>query len=48
MASREEYAKWCLHLIEGDDYILDDVMAALYEDGFIDEGNDWVYDEDDE
>lgn len=48
MASRDEYAKWCMQLMEGDDHIVDDLMAALYEDGYIDEDSEWLYDEYDE
>lgn len=46
MATRDEYAAWCMKLIEGDDYFINDVMAALYEDGYIDETQEWVYDDD--
>lgn len=48
MASAEQYAKWCMMLIEGDDHIVDDIFAAMLEDGFVDEDNEWLYDEDDE
>lgn len=48
MASRDEYAMWCMKLMDGDDHIINDLMAALYEDGYIDEDSEWIYDEDDE
>ena len=46
MASRDEYAMWCMKLIEGEDYMINDIMAALYEDGYVDEDQEWVYEED--
>ena len=46
MATRDEYAKWIMSLLEGDDYTVDDIWAALYEDGYVDEGQEWIYDED--
>lgn len=46
MATAEQYAKWCMQLIEGDDHIIDDIFAAMLEDGFVDEDNEWVFDED--
>jgi hypothetical protein len=46
MATAEQYAKWCMMLIEGDDHIVDDIFAAMLEDGFVDEDNEWVDDED--
>ena len=48
MATAEQYAKWCMMLIEGDDHIVDDIFAAMLEDGFTDEDNEWIYDEDEE
>lgn len=47
MANAEQYAKWCMMLIEGDDHIIDDIFAAMLEDGFIDEDQEWI-DEDEE
>jgi hypothetical protein len=46
MATIEKYAKWCLMLIEGNDYIVDEIYEALYEDGFIDENQKWNNNED--
>lgn len=48
MASRDEYAHWCMRLMEGDDVFINDMMAALYEDGYIDENDEWIYDEDED
>lgn len=48
MATAEQYAKWCLMLIEGDDHMVDDIYEAMYEDGFIDTDQEWVYDEDED
>lgn len=46
MATAEQYAKWCMMLIEGEDYIYDDIFAAMLEDGFVDEDQEWVDEED--
>jgi hypothetical protein len=35
-----------MQLIEGYDHAFNDIMAALYEDGYIDESDDWIEDED--
>ena len=43
MATAEQYAKWCLMLIEGDDYMWDDIFAAMLEDGFANEDGEWIY-----
>lgn len=48
MATAEQYAKWCLMLIEGDDHIVDEIYEALYDDGFVDSDQEWVYDEEDD
>ena len=49
MATKKEYAKWCMMLIEGEDFMVDDIFEAMHDDGFIDEGQEWVSeDEDDE
>jgi hypothetical protein len=48
MATAEQYAKWCMMLIEGDDHIYDDIFAAMLEDGFTDQDQEWVHDDDDE
>jgi len=46
MANAEQYAKWCMMLIDGDDHIIDDIYAAMLEDGFIDEDQEWHEDDD--
>ena len=43
MATTEQYARWCMRLIEGDDYIVGDIFAAMLEDGFADEDGEWIY-----
>lgn len=48
MATAEQYAKWCLMLIEGDDHMVDDIYEAMYEDRYIDGDQEWVYDEDED
>ena len=48
MATTEQYAKWCMMLIEGYDHIVDEIFDALYDDGFIDEDQEWVIEEDEE
>jgi hypothetical protein len=35
-----------MQLIEGDDHIIDDIFAAMLEDGFIDEDQEWQEDDD--
>lgn len=47
MADARQYAMWCMMLIDGDDHMIDDIYAAMLEDGFADEDNEWI-DEDDE
>jgi hypothetical protein len=48
MASAEQYAKWCMQLIDGEDHMVDDIFAAMLEDGFADEDNEWLIEDDDE
>lgn len=48
MASIDQYARWCMMLIEGEDFMVDDIFEALQEDGYIDEDQEWVVDEEDE
>jgi hypothetical protein len=48
MATTEDYAKWCVQLIRGEDHMVDDIYAALIEDGFVNDDMDLdVIDEDD-
>lgn len=35
-------------LIEGDDHMVDEIYEALYDDGYIDSDQEWIYDEEDE
>lgn len=46
MASRKQYAKWCLQLIEGEDYMVDDIFLAMREDEFVDQDDEWMDDDD--
>jgi hypothetical protein len=48
MATSEQYAKWCMMLIEGQDHMVDDIYEALYDDGFVDSDQEWIYDEDED
>lgn len=48
MATAEQYAKWCLMLIEGDDHMVDDIYEALYDDGFVDSDQEWIYDDEED
>lgn len=48
MATAEQYAKWCMMLIEGQDHDVDDILEALYDDGFVDSDQEWIYDEDED
>ena len=47
MATAEQYAKWCMALIDGDDMVVDDIFEAMYDDGFIDEDQEWAVEDDD-
>lgn len=48
MATKKEYAKWCMMLIEGEHYIVDDIFDAMLDDGFIDTSQEWIFDEDED
>jgi len=48
MATAEQYAKWCMRLIEGDDHIVDDIYSAMYDDGFMDDDQEWTVDDEDD
>jgi hypothetical protein len=48
MATAKQYAEWCVKLIEGEDYLVDDILEALYDDGYIDDTQEWVYDDDED
>ncbi len=48
MATAEQYAKWCLMLIDGNDHIVDDIFEAMYDDGFIDEDQELIIEDDDD
>jgi hypothetical protein len=48
MATAEQYAKWCMMLIEGEDHMIDDIFYALYEDGYIDEDQEWNVEEEED
>ena len=48
MASKKQYAQWCTMLIEGDDYVLDDIHSALLDDNFVTADHEWIEDEDDD
>jgi hypothetical protein len=49
MATSEEYAKWCIKLIEGycDDEMIADIYDAMFSDGFINEDNEWDLEDED-
>jgi hypothetical protein len=49
MATKKQYALWCMQLIDGNDMVVDDVMEALIDDGFINsDENPFLDIEDDE
>lgn len=48
MATKKMYAYWCYQLMEGDTYIIDSMMEQMKKDGFIDEYDEWIYEEDEE
>ena len=46
MADKQQYARWCYQLMEGDTYFLEDLNKALKEDGFVDENaHEWIDEE---
>lgn len=45
MATKEQYAKWCLMLIEGEDFMVDDIFEALHDDHFVNDADEWADDE---
>lgn len=47
MASRKQYAKWCLQLIEGEDFMVEDILESMREDEFVDQDDEWQEDSDD-
>jgi hypothetical protein len=48
MATAEQYAKWCMMLIEGEHHMVDEIFEAMYEDGFVDSDQEWVYDDEED
>jgi hypothetical protein len=46
MATAEQYAKWCIQIIDGNADIIDDIYEAMYDDGFVDENQEWADDDD--
>jgi hypothetical protein len=47
MTTAKQYAKWCMMLLEGesDEYLILDMYKAMYQDGFVDDDNEWYEDE---
>ena len=45
MASKEDYAQWCVDLMLGDTYMIDDLYEALKEDKLVDEDGEWIYED---
>ncbi len=48
MATAEQYAKWCMMLIEGEDHMVDEIYEAMYDDNFIDADQEWIYDDEED
>lgn len=48
MASKKEYAMYCLQLLEGDTHMTNQLWADLREDKFLCDNDEWVDYEDDE
>lgn len=48
MATAEQYAKWCMMLIEGEDHMVDEIFEAMYDDDFIDADQEWIYDDEED
>ena len=47
MATKEQYAYWCLQLVDGDD-IYEELFSALNKDGYTDEEGFWIYAEEED
>lgn len=48
MATAEQYARWCMMLIEGEDHMVDEIFEAMYDDDFIDADQEWIYDDEED
>ena len=48
MASRGQYAEWLVAIIEGNDYLIDEIYEALLDDGYTDTEGNFIGDVDDE
>ncbi len=46
MATKAEYAKWCLDFINGEDYFVADLIESLREDEYINGDDEWLGDDD--
>ena len=46
MATKEDYAHYCMQLMEGDTHMIVDLYEDLREDGFVDDDDEWIYEED--
>lgn len=48
MNNERMYAYWCMQLIEGDTYMVDDIFEQLRKDGYTDEDDEWICEEDED
>lgn len=48
MASRDQYAEWCKMLMDGETHMIDEILIALHEDGYTDDHEEWVFEEDED
>ena len=48
MTSKEDYAHWCLMLINGEDFVVSEILSALFDDGYINKEEEWSYADEEE
>ena len=42
MATKEDYAYYCIQFMEGDSHMIGELYDDLMEDGFVDEDQEWI------
>lgn len=48
MATKGQYASWLVSIIEGNDYLIDEIYESLLEDGYTDVEGNFIGDENDD
>lgn len=46
MATKRDYANYCVALMEGDTAFISKLYELLEEDGFVDDNGEWIYEDD--